>query len=94
LLSLSPSHLEVNQFESKVCQPFSFTELELTLGMLPSGKSSGYDRIPHELLKNSGFVFKQYLLTFLNLIIKKGEIPSAMNIGKCMLIHKVSKNEP
>ena len=59
---------------------------------LPNNKASGYDRIPNELLKNSGSKFRMYLLTFLNRILEEGAIPEQLNIGKCMLVHKV-RNE-
>lgn len=79
-----------DKFEKQVCPPLSFTELELLLSKLPNGKASGYDQIPSEFLKHSSFLFKQYILVFLNKIIEEGSVPQALNLGKCMLIHKVS----
>ena len=84
----SPS-FQPDQFEDKVCSPYSQNELDQILGKLSSGKSSGYDGIPNELLKNASFKFKQYLLIFLNQILKDGVVPQNLNLGKCMLIHKV-----
>ena len=78
-----------DQFEDKVCSPYTFLELEQTLGKLPLGKASGYDRIPNELLKNASFKFKQYLMIFLNKILENGVVPQNLNLGKCMLIYKV-----
>ena len=83
-VSFQPDH-----FESKVCSPYSFVELGQALEKLPPGKSSGYDSIPNELLRNSTFTFKQYLLIFLNKILEDGVVPQNLNLGKCMLIHKV-----
>ena len=54
----------------------------------------GYDSIPNELLKNSSFDFKQYLLIFYNKILGDGVVPQALNIGKCMLVYKVSSGIP
>ena len=39
-----------DKFEEKICSPMSFVELEKILGNLSNGKSSGYDRVPNELL--------------------------------------------
>ena len=83
--SFSPAH-----FEDKICLPYSFNELDLILNKLAHNKASGYDCVPNELLKNSSFKFKQYLLTFLNKIIEDGAVPPALNVGKCILIHKVN----
>ena len=80
-----------DQFESQVCPPYSFTELEQILRDLPDGKAAGIDNISNELLKHSSFESKLYLQTFLNKIIQDGEVPSELNQGKCMLIFKVNK---
>ena len=85
----SPRGFEENEFEKEVCSPFTLAELSRTLASLPSEKASGYDQIPNELLKNSSEKFRQYILMFLNHIIEDGSVPEAMNLGKCMLIHKV-----
>ena len=81
-------------FESKICTPYTITDLDVTLQNLPNGKASGYDRIPNEMLKHSSFRFKLYLQmqTFLNRIIEDGEVPPDLNIGKCVLIYKVHQN--
>ena len=76
-------------FEEQVCSPYSFFELEEALGKLPNGKASGYDRVPNELLKHSSYNFKLYLQSFLNRVLEDGTIPEGLNLGKCMLIHKV-----
>ena len=76
-------------FEKKVCSPYSFSELDETLQNLPNNKAAGYDRIPNELLKNSSYKFKQYILAFLNKIMEEGAVPEALNVGKCVLIYKV-----
>ena len=78
-------------FEAQVCSPYSFCELEQTLSDLPRNKAAGYDRIPNELLKNSSYKFKQYLLKFLNQIMEEGVVPEDLNLGKCILIYKVQK---
>ena len=43
------------------------------------------------MLKNSGPKFRKHLLIFLNKIIENGQVPEAMNKGKCMLLSKVSR---
>ena len=92
LLGQTTTTFQPDHFERKICSPYTFLELEQTLGKLPNGKASGYDQIPNELLKNASFHFKTYILMFLNKILEDGIIPEALNTGKCMLIHKVSKN--
>ena len=89
ILLLDSRNYAENKFEDQLCPPFSFVELEKTLGDLPTGKATGYDRVPNELLKNSSFDFKQYLLMFYNKIILDGSVPEPLNQGKCMLIYKV-----
>ena len=89
ILQQDSRNYEENKFEDQICPPFSFVELEKTLGDLPTGKASGYDRVPNELLKNSSFDFKQYLLMFYNKIISDGSVPEPLNQGKCMLIYKI-----
>ena len=79
-----------DKFEQRICSPISSTELDLLLGKLANGKSSGYDQIPNELIKNTSNHFKPYLLAFLNKIIEDGLVPQGLNLGKCMLIYKVS----
>ena len=80
---------EPSTFEEQVCPPFTFNELEEELRNLANGKASSYDAVPNELLKNSRFQFRLYLMTFLNRILEDGGVPPDLNIGKCMLIHKV-----
>ena len=77
------------KYESSVCSPMTMVELESILDKLPNEKSPGYDQVPGEFLKNSGFQFKKYLLSFYNRIIEEGKVPSELNIGKCCLIWKV-----
>ena len=89
ILSTDTPSYDPNTFEDQVCPQYSFTELQIELGQLKDGKASGYDGIPNELLKNTGFNFRLYLQAFLNKIMETGSIPSALNIGKCMLVHKV-----
>jgi hypothetical protein len=91
ILSQSSHTFKSDHFEEQVCPPYTFLELEETLGNLQAGKASGYDRVPNELLKNSSFNFKQYLLIFLNKILDDGSVPQRLNEGKCMLIYKVVK---
>ena len=76
-------------FEEQVCTPYTFTELEEELKQLSDGKSSGYDNIPNELLKNTGLRFMLYLQSFLNKVMEDGQVTQDLNIGKCMLIYKV-----
>lgn len=79
-----------DQFETKVCAPYTASELEEMLRELPCNKASGYDAIPNELIKNASTRFKHYLLIFLNQILQDGVVPQTLNNGKCMLIHKVN----
>ena len=90
ILLQNPTPLPATQFEDEVCSPYTFLELDHLLGKLPSGKACGYDKISNEMLKNSSFLFKQYLLIFLNKIIEDGSVPPDLNLGKCMLLFKVS----
>ena len=92
ILKEEASNFTPTQFEEKVCPPFTFTELEQTLGSLPNGKATGYDRVPNEIIKNSSFLFKQYLLVFFNQIISDGSVPESLNQGRCILIYKVCSN--
>ena len=89
ILNMDTPSFEPTMFQEQVCPPYTFTELEAELSKLADGKASGYDQIPNELLKNSGFKFKLYLQTFLNRVIEDGSVPQDLNIGKCMLIYKV-----
>ena len=94
ILGDSPTKFEPAQFEQEVCSNYSLHELCQILANLPSGKASGYDSIPNELLKNSSPKFKHYLLIFLNQILEDGAVPGNLNVGKVMLIHKVEKSCP
>ena len=76
--------------EEEVCTPYTADELAHCLDSLPNEKACGIDGIPNEFLRNSGKVFQQYLLNFLNKIIDNGEVPEKLNTGKCFLIHKVT----
>lgn len=89
LLSGMPTGYKEDEFESLICSPFSFVELESCLGDLPGGKASGVDNIPNELLKHSSQKSKLYLQSLLNKILEDGDVPSELNKGKCMLIYKV-----
>ena len=78
-----------NCFEDYVCESYTYQELNDELQHLPNQKSAGIDGIPNELLKNSGPKFRQYLIEFLNKILRNGQVPEALNVGKCILIYKV-----
>ena len=90
MLKGASNSFDPNMFEDEVCPPYTFIELEEELSSLPNGKASGYDGVPNELMKNSGYGFRLYLMNFLNKILSDGGVPPDLNIGKCMLIHKVS----
>ena len=81
--------LNCTQFEEKICSPYSLPELNRILQKLPSGKATGFDKIPNEMLKHASFSFQRYLMTFLNKVLEDGTVPQELNIGKCMLIYKV-----
>ena len=89
ILSSDTPPLQEDQFEEKVCSPYSFSELDQILQNLPNNKAAGADNISNELLKNCSFTFKLYLQTFLNKIIEDGKVPPDLNIGKVMLVFKV-----
>ena len=89
ILRQTPVLFKPDQFEEEICTPYSFLELTQILDKLPSGKASGYDKINNELLKNASDEFKQYLMIFLNKVMEDGVVPPDLNLGKCMLIHKV-----
>ena len=88
LQNVSPC-ITPDKFEDQVCPPFTVSELDEELDHLPDGKASGYDCISNELLKNSGSGFRLYLHTFLNKILEDGIVPQDLNVGKCLLVHKV-----
>ena len=91
ILGQNTPTLTSTHFKEKICSPYSLPELNRILFKLPSGKSSGFDKIPNEMLKHSSFSFKQYLMTFLNKVLDDGAVPQELNLGKCMLIYKVRK---
>ena len=78
------------RFEDKICAPYTHSLLDEILKNLPKNKSAGCDKIPNELLQNSGSMFRQYLILFLNKVLEEGVFPSSLNKGKCVLVHKVS----
>ena len=88
LRNVSPCFIP-DKFEDQVCPPFTMFELAEELDHLPDGKASGYDSIPNELLKNSGSSFRSYLHIFLNKVMDEGVVPEDLNLGKCVLVHKV-----
>ena len=89
ILSLETPSFKEDHFETMICNPFTFIELERTLSDLPNGKAAGADNLANELLKNSSYRSKFYLQSFLNKIIQDGEVPVELNRGKCMLVFKV-----
>ena len=72
ILSQSSQSFKPDHFEEEVCPPFTFTELEQTLASLQTGKDSGYDKVPNELLKNSSFNFNSIYLYFLTRFLMMG----------------------
>jgi hypothetical protein len=90
ILAGLPTDCPEDKFEMDICPPYTLTELTQILASLTAGKAVGVDQIPNELLKHSSFTFKQYLLLFLNQMIDEGRVPETLNLGKCMLIHKVT----
>ena len=78
------------KYKSIVCEPFEKYELDDILNKLASGKSAGFDNISNEMLKCSNTNFREYLKIFLNKILESGKVPKELNIGKCMLVFKVS----
>ena len=93
VISTTTCSFAPTMFEHEICSPYTFTELADELAALQDSKASGYDGIANELLKNTGFRFRLYLQTFLNRILKDGHVPQDLNIGKCLLVHKVWKLE-
>ena len=62
------------KYESEVCSPYTFAELQELLQDLPHKKASGCDSISNEMIKNTSQQFQQYLLIFLNKIFEEGEV--------------------
>ena len=89
IINKNTPYFASDTFEDQVCLPFTLTELEQDLAALTDGKACGYDGLANELLKNSGRQFKLYLQILLNKVIEEGHIPQDLNIGKCLLVHKV-----
>ena len=74
----SPSFLS-NLFKEDTCSRFTFIALEKELLSLKDGKASGYDLIPNELLKNTGFKFRVYETIFLfTIFFKINNFPSTI----------------
>ena len=90
VLGSTQTEVPHDKHEARICKEFSFTELEIALAALPDGRAAGIDNVPNEFLKHCSFKYKQYLLVFLNRIIRSGTVPDELNRGKCMLIFKVS----
>ena len=86
----APPEINHDEFESRICSPYTISELKDLLKDLPRGKASGYDGLPNELLSNASDLFANYILVFLNKILEDGQVPEEMNVGKCMLISKVN----
>ena len=74
--------------EEVVCRPFTQGSVKECLSKLKTGKSSGFDNVPAESLKNCGPKYLEYLLLFYNKILSSGIIPPELNIGKCLLLPK------
>ena len=89
ILGQQSPHFQPCQFEDQICAPYTYLELDQILEKLPLGKASGYDKVSNELLRNSSSSFRHYLMIFLNTVLKNGNVPEELNLGKCMLIHKV-----
>ena len=89
ILSREIHQYDPDTFENDVCSLYTHSELDRELASLADGKASGYDCVPNELLKHTGAKFRQYLFTFLNKVLEDGEVPQDLNIGKCLLVHKV-----
>ena len=91
LLAMTPDNIPEDKFEHQVCSVYTLSELSEILSSLPNEKAAGFDQLPNELIRNSSENFKQYLLLFLNQLITEGRVPEDLNLGKCVLIHKVTK---
>ena len=89
LLAFSPTDIPEDKFEQQVCSEYTLAELTEILVSLPAEKAAGFDQLHNELIRNCSLDFKQYLLLFLNQIINEGRVPEELNLGKCVLIHKV-----
>ena len=85
----SSINIKENEFEDEICTPYTTKELDEILDTLPSGKASSTDHIPNELLKHTTPTSRIYLQLLLNKIVEDGQVPEALNQGKCVLIYKV-----
>ena len=82
-------HFPPSQHEAFVCRPFTRKTLEQYINKLKLGKSCGVDNIPAEAIKYGSPLLHEFLLHFYNKILLHGLIPVKLNIGKCLLVHKV-----
>ena len=89
LLAMGVNNIPEDKYEDLVCSEYTLAELSQILSSLPNEKAAGYDQLPNELIRNCSDNFKQYLLLFLNQLITEGRVPEELNLGKCVLIHKV-----
>ena len=75
--------------EKYICRPFNRRTLRRAIDRLKIGKACGVDNVPAEAIKFGSKLLQEFLLHFYNTIFATGYVPVKMNIGKCLLLHKV-----
>ena len=91
---------EINKWETSYSDiqvetldmPISLQEYKECLKSLKNEKSSGYDTISNEFLKNNSDDFHYVLLKLFNQILSSGIFPKEWAIGELIPIHK--KGDP
>ncbi|KAL1447096.1 hypothetical protein WDU94_003514 [Cyamophila willieti] len=91
------SHLETELVFTDVLREtmdsdFTLGELEMGIAKLKNNKSPGPDFILNEYLKCLGEKWKKSLLSFLNFIFDRGEIPKQITQSYMFMVHK--KGDP
>ena len=94
------SRLEVIENELQICnavnveldQDFTISEIKKLCAKLKTGKSTGPDRIPNEMLKQEGIQI--LLLSFINVCFQYSVIPSIWNQADISPIPKSATKDP
>lgn len=77
--------------EAQKMPPFTETELTLAISSLKTGKAAGLDTVYPEFIKYCGKRTVQWLLSFYNNIISKGQLPKAFKKSKIIAVVKPGK---
>ena len=69
-------------------RPFTMAELASTLSTLDCSKSEGLDKVTNAMLRNTGQVAREMLLTMFNNVLVGGQSPDSWKEGDLVLILK------